>query len=76
MFSMLDGNDDNDNEIWEHGRFLDDNKEEDTKSDMPKRQIEEQIIKSICCEHSHGYFICYGDLTDKEREKINQVFAS
>eukprot|EP00957_Ditylum_brightwellii_P085824 6528394-Ditylum_brightwellii.AAC.1 len=26
MFSMLDGNDDDDNENWEHGRFLDDNK--------------------------------------------------
>eukprot|EP00957_Ditylum_brightwellii_P015549 1172647-Ditylum_brightwellii.AAC.1 len=69
---MLDGNDDNDNEIWEEGRFLDDNKEEDTKSDTPKKQIEEQIIKSIRCKHSHRHFICYGDLTDEEQEKINQ----
>eukprot|EP00957_Ditylum_brightwellii_P179950 13707864-Ditylum_brightwellii.AAC.1 len=72
MFSMLDWNDDNNNEIWGDGRVLDENKEEDTKSDAPKRQIEEQIIKSICCKHSHGHFICYGDLTDKEQEKINQ----
>eukprot|EP00957_Ditylum_brightwellii_P075142 5710295-Ditylum_brightwellii.AAC.1 len=69
---MLDGNDDDDNEIWDHSRFFNDNKEEDAKSDALKRQIEEQIIKSIRCKHSHGHFISYSDLTDKDREKINQ----
>jgi len=72
---VLNGNDDDDNENREHGRFLNGNEDEGVRSDAPKSQSEEQIIKSIRREHSRGHFIRYGDLTDEEREKINQVFV-